>query len=281
MNNELFVGELGINYFLQAFSSPIADAFFILFTLIGEPFFIILLSAWFFWWGKEKISLTLTTILLFNAAIVGAIKYSIRRPRPNLELADIFTTKNSFPSGHITIISTIYSFFEKQLSKKMRLIFLIIIFFVSLSRLYLGVHYLSDVIFGFFIGYLIGKLILKLQKMIDLTLLELKKRKTISITLMLIGFILISFLLPNKLYLAILLIGYFIGYLLYKKEFEITNILHKILFLLIGTIILTSGFLIASNIEGIYSSIIFLISGIFITFIWPKIFSFFIKQIKN
>lgn len=278
MTGELFEGELVVNHFLQSFSSPLVDAFFIFFTLLGEPFFIILLSAWLFWLGKEKISLALTTILVFNAAIVGGVKYFVSRPRPDLQLSDVFTTKNSFPSGHITIISTIYSFFEKKLSKKIKIIFLIIIFLTSLSRLYLGVHYLSDVIAGLFLGYLIGKLILKLQKLMDFVWIELKKRKKISVFFMLIGFVLISFLLPNKLYLANLLIGYFIGYLLHNNKIKVKKIKYKSLSLIIGTTLLISSFSIASNIEGLYSSVIFLIMGIFITFIWPKIIQIFLEK---
>ena len=86
-------------------------------------------------------------------------------PRPDGGVLDTFG--NSFPSGHATVstiffIMIMYSF-DRYLSSVKRNIFnlfcLLGIVAVSFSRIYLGVHWFSDVLFGIFLGSLICYLV--------------------------------------------------------------------------------------------------------------------------
>ena len=86
------------------------------------------------------------------------LKLLVARPRPLDAL--ILESDYSFPSGHATIAVTFYGFLFYILSqhadKKWRNILLlcgiILILMVGLSRLYLGVHYVSDVVAGYLVG---------------------------------------------------------------------------------------------------------------------------------
>ncbi|MEY2703031.1 MAG: hypothetical protein RLY43_1669 [Bacteroidota bacterium] len=108
-----------------------------------------------------------------SATTVYLLKHIFYKARPITE-ALYFETSSSFPSGHATMAMALYGFIiytiwthEKHHLKNPFIIFLgVLIIFVGLSRLYLGVHYLSDVLAGFFIGLLwiwISHLISKLK----------------------------------------------------------------------------------------------------------------------
>ncbi|MCS3429533.1 phosphatase PAP2 family protein [Klebsiella sp. BIGb0407] len=91
-----------------------------------------------------------------------AIKYMVNRPRPDI-IAGVEEFNPSFPSGHATAVTSIALYIAYVLVKsssniKTRISYIIgafsVITFVSFSRIYLNLHYLSDVVFGFLIGLL-------------------------------------------------------------------------------------------------------------------------------
>jgi undecaprenyl-diphosphatase len=98
--------------------------------------------------------------IIFSAALSYILKMIILRPRP-FEYFNISSTINtsfsSFPSGHALLIFTILPFITKNFPKY-KIFFWIAALFVAFSRLYLGVHYLSDVVAGAFIGFIVGRI---------------------------------------------------------------------------------------------------------------------------
>ena len=82
------------------------------------------------------------------------------RPRPCKELIDVIiysrcSSNPSFPSNHASNIFTLATLFAGVYRKTASLAFTIAIL-VCLSRVYLGVHYPADVLFGAFIGGIMG-----------------------------------------------------------------------------------------------------------------------------
>lgn len=108
----------------------------------------------------EKI-IPLFTIIGGSAATTYAIKHLFSRARPLTE-AFYLETGSSFPSGHATFAMALYGFFiyitwkadEHHLKNPLIIFLAILIFLVGLSRLYLGVHYLSDVLGGYLVGFI-------------------------------------------------------------------------------------------------------------------------------
>ena len=96
---------------------------------------------------------------LFAGIITYISKLIVSRPRPVSALIDI-PKSFSFPSGHTLTSFVFYSFLCYLLTinipKKYKPIFYIfygiMILIIAMSRIYLGVHYFSDVIGGFIIG---------------------------------------------------------------------------------------------------------------------------------
>lgn len=87
------------------------------------------------------------------------IKNIIERPRP-VGINLITESGFSFPSGHAMVSMAFYSYLAYLLNKKIpqkyhilvyAIIFLLVVF-VSITRIYLGVHYASDVVAGIILG---------------------------------------------------------------------------------------------------------------------------------
>lgn len=108
----------------------------------------------------------LTFAMILSTLLSNIIKKSVNRIRPyiksnNLNAIKIGVDNYSFPSGHTTsafTMSTMLSLFFPRLS----LIFIILSTLVGVSRIYLCVHYPTDVAFGTFLGSLCSILIFKL-----------------------------------------------------------------------------------------------------------------------
>ena len=99
--------------------------------------------------------------------LTGLIKNFVCRERPRL------FPDYSFPSGHtstttcflgILIYLTLYYIKNEFWRYFLTIVFSIWIFLVALSRLWLGVHYLTDVIAGFFLGFLLVNLYIIIVK---------------------------------------------------------------------------------------------------------------------
>ena len=115
-----------------------------------------------FIFGKDKKKSSLISInLIINFLLNTAAKYTFQRPRPSITEFLISEHGYSFPSGHSMIAMAFYGYIvymiykheEKSTKKYLKIIgLLFIIFMIGLSRIYLGVHYASDVLAGFMLS---------------------------------------------------------------------------------------------------------------------------------
>ena len=160
----------------------------------------------------------------------------------------------------------------KKIKTKTRCVTIILVTLVAISRLYLGVHFISDIFAGLLIGYILGKALHRLEKKINKA--ELKVSKFSEEKLLLFIFvimILAVFVLPETFYLGYLLFGYYFGFVIYrdlKWKIKTENKKANILF---GTITLGILGCIAFSLSGIPSIAMFFISGLYITLGWPFI----------
>ncbi|MFC0274975.1 phosphatase PAP2 family protein [Metabacillus herbersteinensis] len=151
--------------FVQGFEGPILTEIMKFFTFIGgtKPIVVISLLILFILY---KVLKHLSELILFIAVIAGAnglfvsLKLLFHRARPDLHRL-IEASNYSFPSGHATNAFALYGILTFLLwrhipSRLGRTILIILsvfmIFAIGMSRIYLGVHYPSDVIAGYFIS---------------------------------------------------------------------------------------------------------------------------------
>lgn len=110
-------------------------------------------------WRVEGLFLALSGTV--SGLLIVATKGLYARVRPAIEHL-VVAQGFSFPSGHSAGSMMIYGFMliiahQRLISKPMRLLvegfFLTLIFLIGLSRIYLGVHYPTDVLAGFLLGF--------------------------------------------------------------------------------------------------------------------------------
>ena len=107
--------------------------------------------------NKWAIPINLACVATLNLTL----KNIIQRPRPPLEFRMVEESSFSFPSGHAMASMAFYGLIIYFINKNMKnnklkkvicIILSILIFLIGMSRIYLGVHYASDVIAGFAIS---------------------------------------------------------------------------------------------------------------------------------
>ena len=129
-------------------------------TFFGEieifPSIAIIITIFLLVYRKKIFGFWLSVISSFVLGFF--LKLIIGRPRPFefLHVQSIVSTSlSSFPSGHTIAFFCILPFMNHYFPKG-KIWFWIIALLVGFSRIYLQVHYLSDVVAGAFIGYAIG-----------------------------------------------------------------------------------------------------------------------------
>ncbi|XP_067846787.1 polyisoprenoid diphosphate/phosphate phosphohydrolase PLPP6 [Heptranchias perlo] len=109
--------------------------------------------------GREVL-LNLLLALILDLVLVGIVKSLVRRRRPTHNKMDMFATfsvdRYSFPSGHATRAAMGGRFFLNHLvlAVPLRILVVLWVFIVGLSRVMLGRHNVTDVACGFIMGYL-------------------------------------------------------------------------------------------------------------------------------
>ena len=133
-------------------------------SFLGSALVVAILTTLLFVYDKKKRQyiplLWLTLLVAFTITFI--LKYLVARPRPNIMPLEIINSF-SFPSGHAIAVFAPLVLIDKEFPK-LKWLWLVFAILVLISRLYLGVHYLSDVVAGALIGYITGLLILSVTR---------------------------------------------------------------------------------------------------------------------
>ncbi|MEJ2103826.1 MAG: phosphatase PAP2 family protein [Ignavibacteriaceae bacterium] len=162
----LYSLDLAIFYFFNhTISTGFLDKFFSIITSVNNWYitYLILLGIAFFKGGtKGKIAVITLIFLIIVTDQTGyrLLKEFFERVRPCNALPDVITPVGcaggySFPSNH-ALNNFAAAVFLLRIFPKYKWIFLITAILISISRIYLGVHYPSDVLAGAIIGSVFG-----------------------------------------------------------------------------------------------------------------------------
>lgn len=158
MNGDIVGYDIVSKLFKFNVSTPIAKFM----TNFGGAIFVISLTTILFFLIKDKkIGISIIANLGIVTILNQIIKFIMQRPRPT-EFRIIEETGYSFPSGHSMVSLAFYGYLiyliykyinNKHLKRTLIIILSVLICIIGVSRIYLGVHYTSDVLGGFLISF--------------------------------------------------------------------------------------------------------------------------------
>jgi membrane-associated phospholipid phosphatase len=149
---------------LYTMATPRTTAIYQVISLFGSQivFLLTLLVAMYYFWRRLWLYLWVWLIALTGGEILNLLlKEFFARARPVFETPLVVELNYSFPSGHAMMSMIAYgmlAYFTVLTVKNLRLRILIgfaatlVVLLIGISRLYLGVHFLSDVVAGFAAG---------------------------------------------------------------------------------------------------------------------------------
>lgn len=162
LNGNVAKFDISIYSSIISLKSNVATKIFRAITELGSATILIIIAVISYISIKnKKIGCVIVLNLAISALLNVAIKEMVQRPRPPIEFRMVEETSFSFPSGHSMTSAAfygliIYFIFKNIENKNIRnaacVCLCILIFLIGISRIYLGVHYASDVLAGFTIA---------------------------------------------------------------------------------------------------------------------------------
>lgn len=208
----------------QSVQSPFLTGIVKFITALGDaPFYIILLCL-ILWTIDYKKGFRLGFVLLFSASANNGIKAGLNVPRPYTRDASIglaVEDSSSTPSGHSQNSAAFWSHFSFLNPKLNKVVSLVIAFgfplIIGLTRIYLGVHYPTDVFIGWGIGFAVSLYTMLLAPVISTRLASLPKMFKVLIAALLTA--LFNFLSPNDTSMQAAFFGFCFGYILTIEQY--------------------------------------------------------------
>jgi membrane-associated phospholipid phosphatase len=162
-DQEVFALDTWATPYLHGIASPALDALMNALTTMGSSMIIVpvfvLVMAGLFW--KRRYGSALFLGVASGGALVlnGTMKLFFQRPRPQLPWAQVLPDY-SFPSGHtmngvvfyIALAVIAWSIFGRRFGLVSLALAVVLAIGIGVSRIYLGYHYLTDVVGGLLAG---------------------------------------------------------------------------------------------------------------------------------
>jgi membrane-associated phospholipid phosphatase len=149
---------LGIIHWLQQFSSPPLDLFFVLITSLGEEEFFLVVLPVLVWTVDFQVGMRLVVAFLLATYANSGLKALFAHPRPfELEPGVQLREERGYglPSGHAQLATVGWGYLAVAARRVWVWVMAVaLILLIGLSRVYLGVHFPTDVLAGWTAGVL-------------------------------------------------------------------------------------------------------------------------------
>ena len=153
--------QWGLNFIImvQRIDTPLLDSFFRAVTSLGDELFYLLLFPFLLWCVDFYLGIRVGIIFLLSVYANNGLKEIFQQPRPFEilpEIQKIYASGYGFPSGHAQSSLVVWgsiAYWKKQ--TWIRYLSVLLILLIGFSRIYLGVHFPTDILGGWLIGGLI------------------------------------------------------------------------------------------------------------------------------
>lgn len=158
--NILYIDKLFYDLCMKFYSNNMTVIFKFITNFGGILYIFVILIILLLVIRNKKINIALISNLGLVILLNQVIKFIVKRPRPQV-LPLVEERGYSFPSGHSMISLAFYGFLiyliynnikNKKYKYALMISLSILIVLIGISRVYLGVHYLSDVLAGFIVS---------------------------------------------------------------------------------------------------------------------------------
>src|SRR5690554_81950 len=155
--------ELDIIRFIQGMRSPFLDTLMQILTEFGDQLVFIGVALTIYWFFNKRVAFKLVFVFISSAIVNELLKGIFTRNRPYVEDPTLGvgtpTHGYSFPSGHAQNTGVLSTVLYKNYGNKNRWLKWVLfaaMIIVPLTRMYLGQHYLTDVLAGLALGVVIA-----------------------------------------------------------------------------------------------------------------------------
>jgi membrane-associated phospholipid phosphatase len=139
--------------------SPALDGVMNFFTFLGNIEFYLIIVPFIYWSVDKRLGFRLLLVLVTIYSLSSTVKLLFHQPRPywlGKVLGLGAETSYGIPSSHSGGSLSVWGYLAYRLNKRWLWILVsVFIFLIALSRLYLGVHFLHDVVFGWLLGFVV------------------------------------------------------------------------------------------------------------------------------
>ena len=142
-------------------TNPALDVVMSAFTDLALPYVLVLLAIPLWWKGRRDLAFDVVGLLLVVIVVTEVLKYAFDRARPCDVLSSVHTLvpnacalegDPAFPSGHASRIFAVAAFLSVYFRWPVKVSGFALAVAAGISRVYLGVHWPSDVIAGAAVG---------------------------------------------------------------------------------------------------------------------------------
>ncbi|MFA4955555.1 MAG: phosphatase PAP2 family protein [Candidatus Methanoperedens sp.] len=273
------------NIFFHDIGTPLLDILFKVLTNLGSEPVYILIALLIFWCYDRRMGIRVMYVIIFSAYVALLAKTLFSMPRPPEYLHKVTENDFGFPSGHALVSSGFWGYMGLRI-RNSRIIIggIIAVFLVSLSRVYLGVHYPGDIVGGVVFGLTVSCVFYKGETGIT-SLFEKQDRTTkylialfLPVLLVLIASLWVD-LVKEQIELGLVMASIGVGYLLEEEKIRFQDTKNKkqlIKRALVGIVILGTIFVVSeilSLIYPVFTYIMYVLLGFSSVYVVPLVFT--------
>ncbi len=166
-------------------------------TFLGNVEFYLLIMPLLFWCLDLSLGIRIGILLLLSGGLNSILKFAFGLPRPFWVSTQVKrlteATGFGFPSGHAQSAASNWGLLAVTIKKAWVTTFaLIVILLIGLSRIFLGVHFLHDVLAGWLVGGLLLWIFIRLEPGVS----SWFKQNSLGMRVMVLALVTALFILP-------------------------------------------------------------------------------------